>query len=319
MLCKTSPVRLRLLLLLKPGARPGRSPVWQAGDPASRRAGAGERCFCRRGQSPLMKMTGEACETGWVYHIDPSHLISSFIFYDVSMEAHVRIHTEMISQDDLMTFVKETAERWYVVLESQATRPHYQMYIHFKQKYKSLNSMRNKLKKILSDKGNRAYSISEVKDRIHLLCYLLKENNTINTSNIPKDWMTQAAARQEEIVSRQSKSRPQTILSQLEDVIPPNCNQNEMAKLMLKFFLSKKRLVPDPGLFKRYLYSIHLQRSPVACVDFLRNLFQFESSPPTLETQAEWLEFFSQDTVQCPPDVQSPSVAEFLTHARPVL
>ena len=231
-------------------------------------------------------------DKGWVYHIDPSHLIS-FIFSHPSMEAHIRIHTEMISQDDLMTFVQETAERWYVVLESQAARPHYQMYIHFKQKYKSLNSMRNKLKKILSDKGNRAYSISEVKDRIHLLCYLLKENNTINSKNIPKDWMTQAAARQEEIVSRQSKSKPQTIISQLEDVIPPNCNQHEMAKLMLKFFLSKKRLVPDPSLFKRYLYTIHLQRSPEACVDFLRNIFLYENVP-TLDAQAEWQKFFSQ-------------------------
>ena len=132
-----------------------------------------------------MKMTGEACETGWVYHIDPSHLIS-LIFSYPSMEAHCRIHTEMISQDDLLTFVKETADRWYVVLESQATRPHYQMYVQFKTKYKSLNAMRNKVKKILSGEGNRAYSISEVKDRIHLLCYLLKENNTINTSNTPK-------------------------------------------------------------------------------------------------------------------------------------
>jgi len=209
------------------------------------------------------------------------------------MEAHCRIHTEMISQDDLLTFVKETADRWYVVLESQATRPHYQMYMQFKQKYKSLNAMRNKVKKILSGEGNRAYSISEVKDRIHLLCYLLKENNTINTSNIPKEWMTQAAARQEEIVSRQSKSRPQTIIAQLEDAIPPGANQHEIAKLMLKFFLSKKRLVPDPGLFKRYMYSIHLQRSSVACVDFLRNIFEFDNLAP-LNIQDEWLKFFSQ-------------------------
>ena len=64
-----------------------------------------------------------------------------------------------------MTFVQETAERWYVVLESQATRPHYQMYIQFKTKYKSLNAMRNKVKKILSGQGNRAYSISEVKEK----------------------------------------------------------------------------------------------------------------------------------------------------------
>jgi len=234
------------------------------------------------------------------------------------MEAHCRIHTEMISQDDLLAFVQETAERWYVVLESQATRPHYQMYIHFKQKYKSLNAMRNKIKKILSGQGNRAYSISEVKDRIHLLCYLLKENNLINSKNIPKVWLDDASKRQEEIVSRQQKSKPQTILSQLEDVIPPNCSQHEMAKLMLKFFLSKKRLVPDPGLFKRYMYSIHLQRSPEACVDFLRNIFQFENVP-TLDAQAEWHNFFSQGTVQCPPDVQSPSVVEILTQGRPLL
>jgi len=209
-----------------------------------------------------------------------------------------------------MTFVQETADKWFVVLETQAARPHYQMYIQFKQKYKSLNSMRNKIKKILSGQGNRAYSISDVRDRIHLICYLLKENNTINTNNIPKDWLEQAEKRQEEIV--QKKSKPQTILAQLEQVIPPNCNQHEMAKIMLKFFLSKKRLVPDPGLFKRYLYSIHLQRSPVACVDFLRNIFQFENLA-NLEIQDEWLKFFSQDTVQCPPDVQSPSVAEILT------
>ena len=226
------------------------------------------------------------------------------------MEAHCRIHTEMISQDDLLTFVQETADRWYVVIESQASRPHYQMYIQFKQKYKSLNAMRNKVKKILSGQGNRAYSLSEVKDRIHLLCYLLKENNTINSKNIPKDWLEQAEKRQEEIVSRQQKSKPQTILSQLEEVIPPNCTQHEMAKLMLKFFLSKKRLVPDPGLFKRYMYSIHLQRSPQACVDFLRTIFEYENLAP-LDVQEDWLKFFSQPTVPCP--LVEPSLVDFLT------
>lgn len=204
----------------------------------------------------------------------------------------------MVSQDDVLEFLNTYAQCWYLVLETQANRPHYQAYVRFKDKYKSLQSMRNKIKKILSADGNRAYSCSELREEPYvMICYLMKENNLISSHGILKEWISQAEAREVEIktVQKQSKKKPQTVLSEIMDTLPPgHLSRFEIAKYVGAYFLRRKKLIPDPNLFKKYVWTIQVNRQPELMMDFLREeVFKWETNFD-LDTQADMSEFFSQ-------------------------
>ena len=209
----------------------------------------------------------------------------------------------MVSQDEVLKFLDTYAQCWYLVLETKATRPHYQAYVRFKDKYRSLQSMRNNVKKILTGDGNRAYSCSELREEPYvLICYLMKESNLISKHNLLKEWITQAEARQEEIktvAQKQSKKKPQTVLAEIMETLPPgHLTRYEIAKFVGAYFLRRKKLIPDPTLFKKYIWTIQVNRDPKLLNEYLiEEVFRFDQSPPTLETQAEWSEFFSQDEV----------------------
>lgn len=220
------------------------------------------------------------------------------------MEVQLRIHCEAVSQEALLSFLQDTADAWFLVRETDASRPHYQAYIKFVKRYSSLQAMRNKVKKIISSgyQGNKAYSLSEVRGDesqdapiVVMICYLLKENELISSKGISKDVMTQAEARQVRIQSavEKRKSRPTSIVAQIMETLPTrSVSDRELARYMLKYFISRKKLIPDQGLFRRYMYSIKINRDPNATVEYLRELFQYQD--PSLDESAQDAEFFSQ-------------------------
>lgn len=230
-----------------------------------------------------------------------TRLISSHIIISLPiMECQLRVHQEMISQEVLLQFLKDYCDRWYAVLEDDASRSHYQCYIQIKSKYKSLNSFRNIFKKVLNSTGNRAYSISELRETsVVLICYLMKEGNLISQVGITPEEISLAESRQAEIQEARQKSaakKPVSIVAQVLDLLPPRkMSRFEIAPILLKFFLDRKKLVPDQGLFRRYLYTLELARDPAQATEYLRTLFEFEC--PTLECQDGWSNFFSQDKV----------------------
>lgn len=223
------------------------------------------------------------------------------------MECHLRVHQSACTQDVIEGFLREMSTRWYLVLEEDASRPHYQMYIQFKDKYKSLQSMRNKVKAIAGT-GNRNYSLSPLrKTPVDLICYLMKEGNLLSSHSIPTKWLEDAERQQDEIRQAQEtrdarrSSKPQSIVQMILESFPEDFDFSEepkaqvnIAKYVLRWFYDRKRLLPDPQMLRRYIYTISMYRGgATSMVDYLREMYQFDS-PLTLEAQADLLKFFSQ-------------------------
>jgi hypothetical protein len=94
------------------------------------------------------------------------------------MEAHIRVHQEFIKPESLKEFLQTYCTRWYIALEVEASRAHYQGYISVKPEYRSLESLRRLLKKRLEEGsvGNKAYSISAARESMtRHIAYLMKE------------------------------------------------------------------------------------------------------------------------------------------------
>lgn len=210
------------------------------------------------------------------------------------MEAHLRVHTNFISQEDVVSWIKDKCESWYLALEEDASRPHYQAYVRFKPKFENINSLRNSLKKSLTGQGNAAYSLRGLKKpREHLVCYLLKENKPISKC-IELDLMKAAEALQQEIKAKASdKHRP--IMEQLLDVFPARgraYSQEEMVAGIVRWFHSNGRMQPDMFMLGKYVRTLcaafDIDRYVQVAQGEFRMKFQDVQilSPP---------EFFSQD------------------------
>ena len=211
------------------------------------------------------------------------------------MEAQVRVHTEFISQVELHKFFQDKTDRYYLVLEQDATRPHFQAYAKFKPKYENINSLRNQLKRILTGKGNGVYSISPLKKSAeHLIAYLMKEPNLI-AHNVPKDVLSKAEAMYEEY-QKSSKDPHRPIIELLYDQCPPKLNaytQDEIIDIIIRYFHKVNRLQPDLYMLKKYVNTICAKMD----IDRYVRTTQEEFKEKFCSSMVMWKspEFFSQD------------------------
>ena len=212
------------------------------------------------------------------------------------MELHLRVHTEFISQDTLCEWVRKYCESYYVALEEDAQRPHFQAYIKTKPDYKNVNSLRNSLKKLITSKGNAVYSLRGLKKpKVHLVCYLLKENKPIMKC-IEVGLLKEAEALQEEILSKKSNTdRHRPIMEQLLEVFPARgraYSQEEMVSGIVRWFHDNGRMQPDMFMLGKYVRtlcaSFDIDRYVQVAQAEFKDKFQFVQilNPP---------EFFSQD------------------------
>ena len=156
-----------------------------------------------------------------------------------------------------MTWVRQKCDSYYVALEEDAERPHFQAYVRFKPEYANMNSLRNTLKKILSATGNAVYSLRPLKKpREHLVCYLLKENKPVARC-IEIELMKQAELLQEEILSKKVvKDKHRPIMEQLLDEFPPRgraYSQAEMVSGIVRWFHKNGRMQPDMFMLGKYV------------------------------------------------------------------
>lgn len=177
------------------------------------------------------------------------------------MEAHLRVHTSFVSQDTLVSWVRDRADSWFVALEEDATRPHFQAYVKFKPKYENMNSLRNALKKILTGQGNGAYSLRDLKKAPeHLICYLFKENKCISKS-IPKDLLQAAQDLEVEIQVKMAKKadKHRPIIDQILEQFPPRgraYSQEEMVSTIVRWFHQEGRMQPDIFMLGKYIRTL---------------------------------------------------------------
>jgi hypothetical protein len=212
------------------------------------------------------------------------------------MEAQLRVHQEFIPQADMLKFIQDKCDEYYLVLEADATRPHYQAYVKFKSKYENINSLRNQLKKLLTGKGNGAYSISELKKPPeHLVAYLMKEEGHI-AHKVPKELLAKAEQVFEEFKQSKKRRDNRTILEQLTDEFPPRLNaytQAEMVSTIIRYFHKNGKLQPDMYSLQKYIRTLCAQMD----IDRYVRVAQHEYSDKfnTLEVMWKSPEFFSQD------------------------
>ena len=211
-----------------------------------------------------------------------------------SLEAQVRVHTEFVTQEELHKFFQAKTDRYYLVLEQDAKRPHFQAYAKFKPNYENINSLRNQLKRILSGKGNGAYSITPIKKSAeHLIAYLMKEPNLI-AHNLPQDLLSKAGAMYEEY-QKVSKDPHRPIIEVLYDQFPPRLDaytQEEIIDILIRYFHKVGKLQPDLYMLRKYVNTICAKQD----IDRYVRTTQEEFKEKFCSSMVLWKQgFFSQD------------------------
>jgi len=178
----------------------------------------------------------------------------------INMEAHLRVHTEYISLSNLQAYTDKYCSKVYMVREEDAARPHYQGYVRFDVKYQNLESLRNLLKKYLTQKGNKVYSISLARESMaRHIAYLMKEggepvfnrNISILDLNAAKD-----------LVSDFKKRQAMTSMERLADSYSGDDKVESIAKYIMSEWRRQGKMLPDPRLMKRYIQTIQFIKWP---------------------------------------------------------
>ena len=179
------------------------------------------------------------------------------------MEAQLRVHTEYVDKAELLEWIKKRCTEYYVALEEDAERPHYQAYLKFDPKYANLNSIRTMFKKIVTGTGNTVYSLKGLKKPAeHLVCYLFKENKCV-MSSVNKQLMDKAKTLEQDIHAklekRKSSSGKASIIDNLLDLFPPRArmyDQKEMVDKIVRWFHEEGRMQPDLYQLQKYLRTV---------------------------------------------------------------
>lgn len=208
------------------------------------------------------------------------------------MDCHLRIHQEASTPEIIRSWLTEYCEFWYWVLETNASRPHHQLYIRLKPRWKTVKSIQNKHTGFLLPefKGNRAYSLSEVRGDdsdddpiVVLICYLMKEGNLVESRNILSTWVHQAEERQrriQEAVKERKRKKTGTVIQRLLDEFgtmvgtePPT--HEELAKKIVIWFIQQKRIVPDKFMLKKYVNTILLNIDNTRVDEYVKSVYEF--------------------------------------------
>lgn len=215
------------------------------------------------------------------------------------MEAHLRVHTQFISQEDLLCWIRKKCDSYYVALEEDANRPHFQAYVCFKPESQNMNSLRNSLKKLLTGEGNAVYSLRALKKpREHLVCYLLKENKPIARC-VEVGLMKQAELLQEEILNSKKsvKDKHRPIMEQLLEEFPARgraYSQAEMVSGIVRWFHKNGRMQPDMFMLGKYVRTMCASFDIDRYVRVAQAEFQDKFSSVQILNPPE---FFSQEEV----------------------
>lgn len=176
------------------------------------------------------------------------------------MEAHIRVHTEYITQEALKEYLGHYCDMYYVALETDASRPHYQGYVKFKPNYASLESLRNQLKKRLKEKGNKVYSISLAREsRARHIAYLKKEGyDPLLQYGVPTTDLRTANELVETFKSRQKMSP----LEKLADGYSGGTDVKDIGMYIIREFRTQGKMIPDVRMMKRYIENIRILKWP---------------------------------------------------------
>lgn len=195
-------------------------------------------------------------------------------------DVHVRVHTEFITQENLIEFLTTYCSRWYMARETDASRPHYQAFATFKPRYLNVESMRNQLKKRLNDrerdKGNKVYSISVARECMaQHIAYLMKEGqDPVSQEGISDDTLQTAQQLVKDFKRKQGMSTVQRLAYEYKG---PINDVRAIGKYVIEESQKNGKLLPDMRLMKRYVESIQFYKDPktyeAKYLDILENFF----------------------------------------------
>ena len=191
------------------------------------------------------------------------------------MDAHLRVHTQFITQSNVIEFLDRYCTSYYLVREVDATRPHYQAMCRFKVEYQNLESLRNQLKKRLSEKGNKVYSISAQREsQMRHLAYLMKEGGEpVAKLGISVTLMTGA----KELQADYEKKKKMTTVERLAYEYQGSTSVSDICKYVMEETKRSGKMLPDPRLMKRYIQNIQVLKWPEMFqrqyIDEVQNLF----------------------------------------------
>lgn len=176
------------------------------------------------------------------------------------MEAHLRVHTQYITGESLKDFLEHYCDQWYIALETDANRSHYQGYVKFKVNYVSAESLRNQLKKRLSDKGNKVYSISLAREsKARHIAYLMKEGyEPFTKCGISVSDMQSAR----ELVSQFKARQNLSPLEKLAYDYSGSPDIGDIVRYILNEFKHQGKMVPDVRMMKRYVENLRIMKWP---------------------------------------------------------
>lgn len=177
------------------------------------------------------------------------------------MEAHIRVHTDHITQDNMIAYMDTYCSKYYLVQENDATRPHYQAYCQFKPEYQNLESLRGLLRKKLTEKGNKVYSISLAREsNLRHIAYLMKEElPPVKAVNISILELKEAQGLVKEFKTKQKM----TSMERLAHEYTGDKDVKSICKYIMEEWKRQGKMFPDPRLMKRYVQNIQILKWPL--------------------------------------------------------
>ena len=201
------------------------------------------------------------------------------------MDTTIRIHYVGEKTDEhfekCVTFIKTLGETYYVADEQNANRPHIQAYVYMT-KYKTLASLRDRLKKTLAIDGSLSYSVSALREtRIRYIAYLMKEGPGafVASCSLDQDQAEAELLREAFIKNPPKDTRPQSIYQKIvhdignEHLVEPR----DIARKMLMWFYDHGKLIPDERMLRRYVETYRFGRDPQAQADrIVEEMYRWE-------------------------------------------
>lgn len=203
------------------------------------------------------------------------------------MDTTIRLHYIGDRADEhfgkCITFIKSLGETYYIAQEQNANRPHIQCYVYMT-KYKTLASLRDRLKKVLQIDGHLDYSVSALREtRIKYIAYLLKEGPGAFVASCSLDQdQAEAELLREAFLKNPKKDHHQRPTSLYQKIVHDIGNEHlveprDIARKMLMWFHEHGKLIPDENMLKRYVNTYRFGRDPVAQAEILiENMYRWE-------------------------------------------
>lgn len=196
------------------------------------------------------------------------------------MDFHIRVDAKALKDyASLEEWVRANCDAYLVSYETPVDNPHYQGYI---RTLKKVTTLRKSLTKLLTLKGNTAYSISQCREKEKLLQYCCKDGDIRLTTFTDEEVETykrigaETKAEVEKSVERR-KAKPLNTIAKLYKELDCSRNVKLIFVDVVKWYAANDKCFPDCMMMKRIAQTLRfkwLTQNGHQCEKFINALVE---------------------------------------------